>query len=64
MDMKLLGWFVYFVFCGAEMQAMTTIFGLKNMSKYRQAAADVLFSPESKMHCNPEASNWSVSRQS
>ena len=48
MDMKVLGWFVYFVFCGAEMQAMTTIFGLKNMSKHRQAEADVLCSPEYK----------------
>ena len=32
----------------AEMQAMTTSFGLKNMSKYRQAEADVLCSPEYK----------------
>jgi hypothetical protein len=32
----------------AEMQAMTTGFGLKNMSKHRQAEADVLCSPEFK----------------
>ena len=32
----------------AEMQAMTTGFGLKNMSKHRQAEADALCSPEFK----------------
>jgi len=32
----------------AEMQALTTNFGLKNMSKHRQAEADVLCSPEFK----------------